>query len=83
MKERPGDLLHLSGDPIGYENIEFPFGGRVAVRGPHELFPIFREHGETIEIALKRNLFGFAAIVSNHMKVKGWTPLMLGWGGEV
>ena len=64
--QRRGSL----GDPIGDENIEFPFGCGIAVGGPYELFAIRGKHGKTIEISVKRNLLGLCPIVSDHMQMK-------------
>jgi hypothetical protein len=53
-------------DPVCEEDVEFMWLGSIAVGGPYDLFPIRREHGETIKIAIKGNLFRLGAIVSNH-----------------
>ena len=57
-------------DPIGYENVEFSFGGRITVGGPYELFAIRREHGEAIKISIECNLFRVFAIVSTDVEME-------------
>ena len=50
--------LSVLRDPVCKEDVEFMWLGGIAIRGPHQLFTIWREHGEAIKGSIEGNLAG-------------------------
>src|ERR1051325_6214939 len=59
-------MLH----PISDEDVRLALHFAVAVRGPHELFAVGREHGERIKLRVRRDLLEAAPIGVHEVQIK-------------